>query len=781
MKRGLKKKGSSLVAVLVICSIILVTATTMIGVATADVRMRINQSKKLENMYKSDSGIEVVQNILAKDSTIAIEKAKAETKKYVNEKGAVGETEDSKLYDEINEKFKTEFLHYLVDDIGSSNLDVDVTIDKEEDITKGIGEISKSDYKSRLIYSILSGSYIAESNNSTTKFENAFKNITKPEITIVSADYIGSEKKISLVIRSKFEDSSVATSSVKVPNKKEIEVKFEIIAPEYSDIINRNNVIGEEQISSPYSNVIAADGNLYIDSTTEASGDMWIKGDADLAREKNPGYAFSKYNGGVIIASGKNFTTSTYDIGEDTGKNSNIYTANTFTMTNKSTVNLSGNIYSGNTYIGPTKVGDSLSSEKSVLTLKDMTTYNDLAVNSLGAKITIDNYYGVNYGNNDKDAKSRKSSCILINNYNSDSELKIKDKAYIMGVAYIATGNSEDEAYQTGESVAVKGNYKVYQEVLPGYEDKVKLKYYDPVQLVYSIDGETSGETSVAKKKEYFNEYYKKEKLGKYKDGGISIGTIYSTGAYVSNNTTTEGDSKSVKSEVTNKQNEYARKVFAMNTNVSAPYSNGEVEVTVSGKNNIVKFNEIKNSVVSQSNPNINNGDSSSDAWRYVLSNNADETVVIGKDKISILDKEGNVVEYEVKDKDGNVVKDKDGKPEKYIAKLDNKNSGNVEAVIIARGNVVLESGVNFTGSILAGGDVTVEAGSNTTKINYDAQLVAQIINSNNLSQYIDTTNAIPVGTVNVNKGDKLSIDSSESNGYNVLDVVKKGLWKQIK
>ena len=81
MKRGLKKKGSSLVAVLVICSIILVTATTMIGVATADVRMRINQSKKLENMYKSDSGIEVVQNILAKDSTIAIEKAKAETKK----------------------------------------------------------------------------------------------------------------------------------------------------------------------------------------------------------------------------------------------------------------------------------------------------------------------------------------------------------------------------------------------------------------------------------------------------------------------------------------------------------------------------------------------------------------------------------------------------------------------------------------------------------------------------------------------------------------------------
>ena len=71
--------------------------------------------------------------------------------------------------------------------------------------------------------------------------------------------------------------------------------------------------------------------------------------------------------------------------------------------------------------------------------------------------------------------------------------------------------------------------------------------------------------------------------------------------------------------------------------------------------------------------------------------------------------------------------------------------------------------------------------GNETTKITYDAQLVAQIINSNKLSKYIDTTNAIPVGTVTVNTGDKISIDSSESNGYNVLDVVKKGLWKQIK
>ncbi len=770
MKRGLKKKGSSLVAVLVICSIILVTASTMIGVATADVRMRINQSKKLENMYKSDSGIEVVQNILAKDSTIAIEKAKLKAQEVVAPNGAlggaVGERSDSELYDEINKEFKIEFIHYLIDSIGENNINTSSTIDITSDSnhfnnnTQKIGELANGLYDSRLIYSILSGSYISESNASSTTFENAFKNITKPEITIESAKYDGSEKKISLVINSKFEDKSAKDSSKKVSNKKEIQVKFEIVAPEYSEIINRNNELGTETISSPYSNLIAADGNLYINSTTEASGDMWVQGNAKTAIAKNPGYAFSKYNGGVIIANGKNLTTSTYEIGEQT-KNSNIYTANTFTMTNNSTVDLAGNIYSGNTYIGPTKVGDDLSSNKSTLTLKDMTTYNDLAVNSLGSEIKMDNYYGVNYGTNENEEKTRKSSCILINNYNSDSKLTIKNNAYIMGVAYIATGKNdgnEAEAYQTGESVAVKGNYKVYQEVLPGYEDKVTLKYYDPVQLVYSIDGDTS----VAKKKDYFNKYYKEKKLGDYKKGGVSIGTIYSTGAYVSNNNTTEGKVETAKTKVSDKQNEYAQKVFAMNTNVSAPYSEGKVKVTVAGEGNIIKFNDIEESVVSKSEVAVKNGDSSYDAWRYVLSKNPDETVVIGKNKISIVTRDSNNVEN-------------------TIAEFANKNAGNVEAVIIAKGNVELESGVNFTGTILTGGDVTVKEGNETTKITYDAQLVAQIINSNKLSKYIDTTNAIPVGTVTVNTGDKISIDSSESNGYNVLDVVKKGLWKQIK
>ena len=38
-----------------------------------------------------------------------------------------------------------------------------------------------------------------------------------------------------------------------------------------------------------------------------------------------------------------------------------------------------------------------------------------------------------------------------------------------MGVAYLDT----DTKYQTGESIAVKGNYLAYTDVLPGYADRV--------------------------------------------------------------------------------------------------------------------------------------------------------------------------------------------------------------------------------------------------------------------------------------------------------------------
>ena len=121
MKRGLKKKGSSLVAVLVICSIILVTATTMIGVATTDIRMRMNESKKLQNMYKADSGLEIFNNIILKDSEAAIVYAQNKVQGNNLVGGAIANTSDEDVYNTLNKDFKAYFIKALLSGVTVTN------------------------------------------------------------------------------------------------------------------------------------------------------------------------------------------------------------------------------------------------------------------------------------------------------------------------------------------------------------------------------------------------------------------------------------------------------------------------------------------------------------------------------------------------------------------------------------------------------------------------------------------------------------------------------------
>ena len=61
-----------------------------------------------------------------------------------------------------------------------------------------------------------------------------------------------------------------------------------------------------------------------------------------------------------------------------------------------------------------------------------------------------------------------------------------------MGVAYLNATDESGNKYQTGESVAVKGNYLAYtdvDDVLNGATN-VTLKYYSPLQLLESKNGQ---------------------------------------------------------------------------------------------------------------------------------------------------------------------------------------------------------------------------------------------------------------------------------------------------
>ncbi len=141
----------------------------------------------------------------------------------------------------------------------------------------------------------------------------------------------------------------------------------------------------------------------------------------------------------------------------------------------------------------------------------------------------MNNFYGINDKTDDSltnISKAMKSSSIIVNDSSDTSTLAVNNDTCIMGVAYI---NTLGDKYQTGESVAVKGNYAAYSDILPGYEDKVTLKYYNPLQLIETIEGDT--------KDSYFKKYYDANK-NSLRNGGVYLNKdkIYSTGAYVTKN-----------------------------------------------------------------------------------------------------------------------------------------------------------------------------------------------------------------------------------------------------
>lgn len=76
-----KKKGSSLVLVLVIFLMLITVGTAIVSTTSVVYKNQINESKRAQNLYSSESGLDVTYNVIAK----TIETAISLSNKAVNE------------------------------------------------------------------------------------------------------------------------------------------------------------------------------------------------------------------------------------------------------------------------------------------------------------------------------------------------------------------------------------------------------------------------------------------------------------------------------------------------------------------------------------------------------------------------------------------------------------------------------------------------------------------------------------------------------------------------
>lgn len=408
MKIRKKKKGSTFVTVVVVMAIIFTTGTTILAVTANDYKMRINQSKKLQNLYEADSGLDVVENIIIKTSQEAIKYADKEVKKKFTE---LDDKDRSK--DKINEIFKDKFYEFLTvrnkEILNEKEVEILEYLILEKKYIKSILESGKLEYDSaisnienRFIIEIPEGGYVKNINN-------------------------GKVSNITIEVKSNFE-----STEGQLKNKKTVSTKYSITAPDYNSEITSINIYPVFD-----GKAITADGNMNIESLgnksiVNISGDIWVQGNNNLGN--SPEYTFDKYIGGIKL------DNTSFDI------NGNIYTANTFhlnNLVNESSVN--GDIYAKNIYIGKS-INSNVSKLNNISFEKNVVVNNDLALNATNSSIVIkNNFYGINEKTTEVSTanKALSSSSIIVNDTSNTSTITVNKDSYIMGVAYL---NATDES-----------------------------------------------------------------------------------------------------------------------------------------------------------------------------------------------------------------------------------------------------------------------------------------------------------------------------------------------
>ena len=695
-----RKKGSTFVIVVVVMAIIFTTGTAVLALTVNNYKLGINESKRLENLYKADSGLDIVENIIVNTSQEAIKYADNEVKsKLMNSESYISK-------DEINNIFKKEFYNFLTLKV------------KDVDIKEATKVISTGE-ETILEYLILNKQLIETTSKDNDRFtfktkdlnlqEENYKLEVSEKVNNISENAIEIQN-ITISINSTFE-----STEGEFKNERNVSKTYTIEAPDYSSDIKTINIypVFDEK-------AITADGNMNIkNSNINITGNIWIKGD-DKNSNINSSFVYGKYNNGIKL-NNSNLTI-----------NGDIYSNNTVSLTTNNKVAVNGNIYARNVYVGKENYGEVSINNKLNLS-KDLVVNNDLAINtsesdtSNNSTINIEgNFYGINDKTddskisgsyeNDKNIKRVLQSSSIIKNDYDNSTLNIEKDAYILGVAYLDALDESGKRYQTGESIAVKGNYLAYTDAdVERVGKDITLKYYSPLQLVESI----KGNDTLEEKAKYFTEYYSSEKTtNKYKFnyGGISInGNVKSIGASFNKESVVQADTITSEdnSIILNKRNDFAKNVFSMGDttgieDTSKLYINQIVEKTVSNQVKIEKSLDINKQ-----------------------SSDGSQIVVI---------------------RDGNVT-----------------ISGEKKGLVIANGDVIIDGKVNFTGTIIATGDIIFK-GTEEKNITYDGTLVRSII-AENYDILKDIFNS------QSSKGKEIKINSSNEM-YNPENFLKSSLWK---
>ncbi|MDK0552902.1 hypothetical protein P6P37_08865 [Clostridium perfringens] len=752
MSYSKKRKGATLAYVILVLAIIAVIGTAIVSLSLTNYKAMIVHGKKTQNLYMSESGLDKVQKALdiltAKAITYgndAVAKEDASLSAEEDLKSGGNKTEDgykkisSEKEESQNKIFKKAYKEYIIKQLNPNS-----EVSKNEKVF--LLQHNKVKFNNNLIK-------MAEEDKNKEKNEEGNYDITLIDInnkkvsngsslsgslnfkTISDND---KNEEISLRLDSKFN----VKESDGDKNYKDVSLTFNIEVPDYNGAYK----IEEFPLYNVCSNGLVVGENLNVGTGSTLNVDGGIFVSANVVKEKKftIGSMVNKKEGEGVVINGGTLSVnngslvskndirlggegSNLKVGCETEENKNNKSnLNLNDESKKAHSNLNNNlgVYTGNLGINGNKIGfDKDVSKGNIISNYPVYAMNDLILNGEKSSINLNGgFYGINSNRSQDEltGKINNSSAIIVNtdDIGNGSSIKIGQEAIIMGTAYI---NTTPEAYQTGESVSVKGNYIAYTVD----NGNVEFKYYNPLQLA-KLD-------SVDEKAKYFKDNIKNAK-GTIRLDGISLpDNTTSIGATISNNEVKLNNKNATLDNITdisiNQVEKYEKAINYIGSLINTKNNdNSEIEFPDKEVRKIVDIKESDGKLTK--------------AIIYIDSKN---------------DKGGTLtIKYgtstEVRDNEINL------------------GNGIGAGIIVTKKNVILDSkNLKFNGTIITAGNLDVKE-SKKFDLVYDDNIIKKII-----SQNYDSFKNLFRGQVCNNF---ITIKSQTNMSDNTLNLVKTSNWK---
>ncbi|KYH35323.1 hypothetical protein CLTEP_07270 [Clostridium tepidiprofundi DSM 19306] len=772
--RALKKtkKGSSLALLLIIFSILAILGTAFMSAALGSFRMRKLNGTIKTNFYASEAGVDEAYAIIGKVVDKAIENGNNAVKSDESNLEKIIENERLKIL--ADENYKSPYI----------NADGSINEEKIKSYQNGI---FKNTFKNYVKDNIKSE--IEDSDN--YKFNS---DGTKPDVEVENTLSFADDK-MNINVLSTFKHKDI---------EKKVEAEYEIKVPDYKSVYYIESNILNIPENSVFLNGISIDGDMNVfGGNVKINGNVFIKG-SNVGSDGEIANAY-EFESGLIIDGNKSDADKNISIrnNSDVNINGDLYTDQSIYINGiNDNFHIDGTAYVRNAIISTVSKNSNLKVDGSLYTM------DDLELNGNKSHVIISGgYYGMSDGS--KSAMSDHSSSIIINaediGRTDGSSLKIEaqgeeDSIIIEGTSYIHL--NDNNKYQTGESVSIKGNYKAYTHPLIDGNpvnkdgkslkgDNIKFEYIDPLVLATKFKDDT--DLNVFDKDKYFKAYsedsnYNKDNFSKLNLGGngIDINTkkiLLNTGTVISGNKVIDGSYSVDKiNENMAKLSELKRKIFFMgddNVDSDTLRETNKLMYMVSKSDNLkgkVDFNSISNKFEGQIENNV--VDNSKDV---ILLNNDSKTdyVFVGPDSNDNSLKKINSKNTGNSENNGSNKNNEKNNSTREIKINVNSSDGKFRGIIITAGDVYFCGKIKFKGTIISAGDL-VFFDSNLKEIYYNEEYVKRLI-AYNYGDFKDIfINNLPT-YFNMEAETDIKADNSVKSDITRDKLISRKRWKIIK